>query len=258
MANKEDKFFEDDLFTTEYLGEIVDVNDSEYMGRCKIRVFGKFDHLSNEDLPFAFPILSNSFSGSDGSGRFSTPKKGNIVKVKFNNGNLYSPEYYAIQNLNPELQAELKKSYVNAHGLIWDNDENLKIYYTQAQGMIFTLKDSIINIKPDSSITIEHKDTKSIIELKGPNITITADAKIDISAQNQINENSNEINVTGLKTTLGPQPIFSNLSAEPMWQFLTALSTAVDAKWPVSPGVMAGLAATAQQASTSKTVKTSP
>lgn len=256
--NLEDKFYEDDLSTTEFLGEIIEVNDPEILGRCKIRVFGKFDELDNDSLPWAFPLRELSFSGTDGSGSFSAPKKGTIVKVKFNNGNLYFPEYYGIQNLNPELQEELKKSYPNSHSLVWDNDENLKIYYTQSQGLIITLKDSLINIKPDSSISIEHKDSKSMIELKGPSITITSDSRINMAANNRINQTSNEINIQGNKTTLGANPIFSTINAEPLFQFLLALSAAVDAKWPVSPGVMSNLATQAQQAATSKTVKNSP
>jgi hypothetical protein len=63
--------------------------------------------------------------------------------------------------------------------------------------------------------------------------------------------------VNGVKTELGAAPVFSNICAEPLWVFLKALAAATDAKWPPSPGVLSGLAATAEVASTSKTVKTS-
>lgn len=257
MSKQQDKLFEDDL-SEEYLGEVVDNTDSEFMGRCKVKVFGKFDTLTTDEMPWCFPVYDNQFGGDNGAGRISIPKVGTIVRVKFNNGNLYAPEYYAIQNLASSLQDTLKGDYQNFHSFGWDNDEQLKLYYAKNTGLLFHLKDSIINIKPDSSISIEHKDSRSSIELKGPNITITSDAKIDIVANNQINQNSNEINVTGTKTNLGANPIFSNINGEPLFQFLLALSQAVDAKWPLSPGVMASLATTAMQASISKTVKTTP
>jgi len=36
-----------------YLGEIVDINDPRKEGRARIKVFGLFDSIETEDIPWA-------------------------------------------------------------------------------------------------------------------------------------------------------------------------------------------------------------
>lgn len=256
MAEKEDIY--QDTLDDEYLGIVEDDQDPEFEGRCKIRVYSKFDATPLEDIPWASPTSNTKFGGQNGFGDISVPRKGTEVRVKFLNGNLYQPEYHIVQNINPELKEEIKNSYKNATSFVWDTDENFKIWYTQEKGFTISCKDSKIQIQKNSTILIEHKETQSMIELAGPNMTITTDANISVTAGSKVDIEAPEVNVTGQKTTIGPNPIFSAISAEPLWTFLNALASATDAKFPQSPGVMAGAAATAQQASTSKTVKTSP
>ena len=47
--------FQEELVGTEWMGIIVNTSDELFMGRCKVRVFEKFDEISDEDLPWAFP-----------------------------------------------------------------------------------------------------------------------------------------------------------------------------------------------------------
>ena len=37
-----------------FLGVVVDNKDPEFKARCKVRVFGVFDDVKDEDLPWAF------------------------------------------------------------------------------------------------------------------------------------------------------------------------------------------------------------
>ena len=53
-ANQKE-LFKDNLRDTHWLGEVVDITDPEMLGRCRIRVFGKFDLLAVEDIPWAIP-----------------------------------------------------------------------------------------------------------------------------------------------------------------------------------------------------------
>lgn len=119
---------------TEWLGVIVASDDNKnFDGRCKVRVFEKFDEIADEDLPWCFPVCSNIFSGGSGlgAGSFSYPRIGTLVRVKFNNGDIYHPEYSFIQNLNYQMIEELKQSYINSTVLLYDEDEDIKIMYTQ-------------------------------------------------------------------------------------------------------------------------------
>lgn len=242
-----------------YFGKVIINDDPERMGRCKVRVLGVFDELQDNDLPWSFPAYNSTFAGgaSKGYGSISVPKIDTIVRVKFENGDAYSPVYWSIPVVNDAMKAELNDSYLNSHVVTYDEDEKMKILYSPSIGLKYHLNGSHITINPDKSITIEHDATQSVIELNGSNITVVANNKIEATAPTKIEINSSNVHVNGVKTELGAAPVFSNICAEPLWVFLKALAAATDAKWPPSPGLLSSLAATAEVASTSKTVKTS-
>jgi hypothetical protein len=262
----------DNLEVTDWVGEVVDNNDPEFSGRCRVRVYGKLDGTNNmedpnsgfvipdDHLPWAYPAGSTIFGGGEkkGAGSLSVPKIGTKVKIRFSGGNLYAPEYVAVQDLNKAVIEEVKASYQNAHVLFYDEDEKAKIVYTPAKGLEIFHKDSHIVINPDSSITIEHKDTQSIIELVGSNINITANSAVNITANSKVQSEASECVLNGNSVTkLGPGPSYSAVLAEPLWVFLKMLASAVDAKLPSTPGVMTTQAASFEQLSTSKNVKLS-
>ena len=242
-----------------YFGKVIINDDPERMGRCKIKVLGVFDELLDNDLPWAFPAYNSTFAGgaSKGYGSISVPKLDTIVRVRFENGDAYSPVYWSIPVVNDAMKAELNDSYLNSHVVTYDEDEKMKILYSPSIGLKYHFNGSHVTINPDKSITIEHDATQSVIELNGSNITIVANNKIEATAPTKIEINSSNVHVNGVKTELGAAPVFSNICAEPLWVFLKALAAATDAKWPPSPGLLSALAATAEVASTSKTVKTS-
>ena len=259
---------EDNLEGTVWVGKIVDNKDPQFSGRCKIRVYGKFDGTVNmddptssylipdEDLPWANPANSAIFAGkSGGAGSLSVPKIGTVVKVQFN-GNIYTPEYIAIQDINSGLINEIKSSYDNANVLYYDEDENVKILYTQQGGLNIFAKDSHIAINPDSSITIEYKGTESIIELVGSTINITANSTVNVTSNSRVNITSSESILNGSDITkLGPAPTYSAVLAEPLWIFMKMMASAIDAKTPSTPGVLSSQASSFEQLSTSKNVK---
>jgi hypothetical protein len=167
-----------------YLGVVVDNKDPEFRGRAKIRIFGVFDDIEDSDLPWSHQRFEQSYGLGGGSGRMSVPKIGSVVHVQFNNGNYYSPEYKAVQELSSDLIEEIKTSYEGAHSLIYDGVENLKIYYTVEQGLVINLKESRINIKNDNSIVINHASTESLIEILENNINIASTNEVNIVAEN--------------------------------------------------------------------------
>ena len=242
-----------------YFGKVVINDDPERIGRCKVKVLGVFDELQDNDLPWAFPAYNMAFAGgeSKGYGYISVPKLDTIVRIRFENGDTYFPVYWSIPVANETMKSELNDSYLNSHVITYDEDENMKILYSPSIGLKYHFNGSHVTINPDKSITIEHDATQSVIELNGSNITIVANNKIEATAPTKIEINSSNVHVNGVKTELGAAPVFSNICAEPLWVFLKALAAAADAKWPPSPGVLSALAATAEVASTSKTVKTS-
>ena len=150
-------FSRDDLRNTSWLGEVVDIADPQKIGRIKVKVFGKFDELTNEDIPWAYPGNNISAGSADGGSFFSVPKLGSIVSIKFDNGNIYYPEYFFNQHLSQDARKEIENSYENAHIIVYDTvtDGKLKIFFTQEKGLMLDYKESQINIKPDKSIVIK-------------------------------------------------------------------------------------------------------
>jgi hypothetical protein len=256
MINKE--FIVEDNNDGHYLGVVVDPNDPEKSGRARIRIFGKFDDLKDDELPWAIQSGAPMFFGGNGAcGAFSTPRKGAVVGVDFNNGNIYSPEYYSIQEANPDMMNEISGSYENAHSIIYDTDENLKMFYTKEKGISIILKDSKINIANDNAITIEHSETKSIIELRGGVITMTSDSEINMTAGSRIKATAPEIWLDGKETKTGHVPAYKQVLGEPLFAFLKILSAAVDVKLFPTPSAMTSACATAEQLSLSDTCKVS-
>lgn len=240
-----------------YMGTVVDANDPLKEGRCRVRVHGLFDTLAVEDIPWANPGTKPAFFGKEGAGSISIPKNGALVVVRFDQGDIYSPEYEQLQELAKDLQEELKKEgeYLGSHFILWDGDEALKLWFTVGKGLTFENKESRINIAQDSKITIEHKETKSIIELEGPTINITANSTVDITATSEVRVTSSQVWLNGDFTRLGHSP-----STEPavmgnaVMTALKSLASAVDGKLPATPGLNAGVLAALEPNILSKTV----
>ena len=103
---------------------------------------------------------------------------------------MYAPEWTFIHNLNIQAVEEIQDSYPGSHIMIYDNDipdGGLKIYYTESKGLNIFFKSSQIIVNPDSSITIEHKESKSIIELIGDVINIVSTKEINVTADDTVN-----------------------------------------------------------------------
>ena len=188
--------YKSDLHNT-FLGEVMEVEDPLFKGRIKVKVFGKFDDIPLEDLPWSHPGM-NSTGGSDsGGGFFSVPKLGSIVSIKFDQGNIYHPEYFFNQEISDEVKTEVEASYPNAHVLVYDTvtEGSLKIFFTEAKGLMLDYKESQINIKPDKSIIIQNASGDGILEMlddgtmnitQANMINITTDADINVVCQNLI------------------------------------------------------------------------
>jgi len=121
-----------------------------------VRVFGKFDDLDVEDIPWCYPSVNTTGGSSTGSGFFSVPKLDSIVNVRFYNGNLYHPEYLNNQHISDDFIDQISDSYEGAHGIIYDTEEDLKLYYTRDDGWMQSYQDSVISIRPDNSIFMEY------------------------------------------------------------------------------------------------------
>lgn len=137
MNNNE--LFKDNLRDTHWLGEVVVNEDPLLKGRCRIKVFGKFDLIPDEFIPWASPM------NRDSVGSHHIPRVGDIVSVRFDNGNIYHPEYWFQVNQNQDLQKEVLEQSNEPHNvtsLIYDAERNLRIYHSPEDGLVITTADS--------------------------------------------------------------------------------------------------------------------
>ena len=176
-------YYKDNLKDTDWLGEVVDIEDPKELGRVRVKVFGKFDELENEFIPWARPSNGYSAGSISGTGTFSIPKIGSIVNVNFDNGNLYSPEYTYIQKISDELKSEIEgDNYQTAQSLIYDTDieGGLKIFYTEERGLMIKLGETMLNFSRDKKITITNKSDDEYADSNGNSIVIEPDGNLNI------------------------------------------------------------------------------
>lgn len=251
---KKPDFLTKDLFDEDWIGVVTNNKDPLFSGRCQIRVFRLFDDLNAENLPWAIPINSTIFAGN-GAGSLSVPKIGQIVRVQFNNGDIYAPEYSTIQNVDTELIETIKEDYEGTHVLLFDPDEELNVIYQRNLGFQVYYRESFIQISPDSMITIQHANQDSVIQLEGDKTYITTKNEVNISAGAKVEVTADEVIAAGNQTTkIGAPPYYHAVLAEVLFPLLQTMATSLDAKMPATPGVNVGLVQQAKQAATSKNV----
>ena len=236
-TKEQENFYEEKLLGTEWFGEIVDSNDPLKIGRCRIRVYEKFDNLKDDELPWASPVYSCDFAGgeSKGFGTFSYPKKGSIVRVSFNQGDIYHPEYYVVENINDKVKTTIEGSYENAQVIRLDEDEDLQIFYTKEKGLMIWHKESFVNIDKSKHITITHAGNPSKVEM--------SDGVIKITSDNKILNKSDYIYLDSPSVDVGTNADAGIVRWEDLKTYLTALNAIIDLKYPLSPAasqLMAG------------------
>lgn len=135
-----------------YLGVIVDVNDPLKQGRAKVRVFGVFDDLEVEDIPWAEPgTASEYFGGGKGGGAVSIPRLGTVVYCSFESENYYKIYFDIIKEFSPDLVEEMNEenSYEGFHSLIYDSEAQpgpLKLFYSRKKGLTFELGEAKVQL----------------------------------------------------------------------------------------------------------------
>jgi len=135
MANKEEELQSDNVRETHWLGEVVKNDDHLKLGRCKVKVYGKFDNLEDDAVPWATPM------NRDHVGAHSIPRVGDIVAVRFDNGNIYHPEYWFHIDQNKDLKADILEASGEAHNvvsLIYDSIRNVRVYHSPEDGLVIT------------------------------------------------------------------------------------------------------------------------
>ena len=253
----------EETFVSTYLGKVEDIDDPQYEGRCRVRVFSVFDDIPLEDIPWAVPASKSLFFGQDArGGSISIPKVGAIVKVQFAIGDIYSPEYIQIQEIGEDIKDQLRKGgnkYEGAHFILFDGDEEIKIWFDKQIGLQMELKKSFIRIDNETSnVIIEHKDDLSTIALEGNVIRIVSDSEVKITTGSKATVSAKTVHIDGQNTVLGPGSVQNSaVLGEPLFALLKIMASAIDLKMPASAGAISSTVEAAKPMVLSRSVTVS-
>jgi len=223
----------------EFLGRVVYNQDPTFSGRCKIMVFGLFDDLDPEKIPWFTPQNSSMFSSAKGYGTMSVPKMGAIVRVRFN-GNIYAGEYSGLQNMDPALIDEIKDDYQNTHVLAYDSDKDLLVLYQPMTGLKLWLAGSMVKIDADGSIQLKHRNNSNVVELNENKINITtvsdggtnSNGEINIAAGATVNITAPVVNVKSPSIALGKNAAAKAVKGEKLQAVLQEIAQELATKAP--------------------------
>jgi len=225
----------------DWIGIIVNTADPTFSGRCQVKVFGLFDNIDNKYMPWAIPAHSAIF-GATGGGSLSVPKVGQFVRVQFNNGDQYAPEYTAIQNVDNDLIQKIKNDYQGTHVLLHDADADLTVIYQPQSGFQIFHKESFFQITPDSLVTLSTPNGDSFIQMDGDTINVSTKNEVHVSAASVAEVVADEVRVIGSQTTkIGTGPYMHGVAGETLISLLSILASSLDAKLPSTPGVNVGI-----------------
>lgn len=227
--------------TKDYIGKVIYTDDTTFSGRCKIRVFGVFDELEDSFIPWFSPMNMNVFS-SYGGGNISIPKVGDVVRVKFNNSNIYSGEYSALQNIDPHLIEEIKDDYQGTHVLLYDADQELIVVFQPNSGLKASLRGSLIRIGADGIIQATHQNNTSVIEMTDSEINITtagSGSTINIYSANQVTLNAPKVSIDSNSVSVGNNAKYHAVKGEELQKVLKQIAIEIAAKTPQGSGLAA-------------------
>ena len=180
-------------YDNEYVGKVVDNDDGDMLGRCKIRVFGVFgDDVQDVDLPWALPI--DVRDGVD-CGSFIVPENASLVRVEFERGEINQPRYSKQMADYTNLPPEREDDYPNTMVLFKTPNNVLTINRTTG---------ALVYSNGDGDIKIDVNDTESNglnVEVSG-NVNLESDDNINISGKS-ITKNG----VAGITAPTGAGPL---------------------------------------------------
>lgn len=228
-----------------HLGEIVDIQDPLKLGRARVRVFGFFDDLEIQDIPWAEQISGLSFSSAKGNGNISIPRVGAIVNVQFDGSNYYKLFYEFEKESSPELLAEISDSYEGAQSIWYDveaknskGNTGLKLFFTQGEngkGLVLDFGGSQINFRMDSSTFITSNSG-----VPGANSIHIKDGKLSLGTENESkqpavlgnhNESALESLAARINDVMVALQVYSNAQ--------TAIVSAIPVFAPLAPALQA-------------------
>ena len=186
---------DDPRYTALYIGEVVDREDPEGLGRVRVRIPGLVDPAS----PWAFP-LGTVGGGSDRRGFFSVPEKGAEVGVLFHQGDVDHPFYLCGHWGKPNGKAEVPEP---ARDLPKEGAPDVRAFETKRFLLAFDDREG------KEAFVIKDKKSGDQVEFDGVamGITVKATSALVLKADGVVNIEGASVQINGRLVLPGPKPI---------------------------------------------------
>lgn len=178
-----------------YLGEVVDREDPESLGRVRVRIPG----LVEPSSAWAWP-LGTLGGGSDRRGFFSVPEKGAEVGVLFHQGDVDHPHYLCGHWGKPESEAEVPEP---VRGLSKEDAPMVRAFETGRFLLLFDDREG------KEAFVVKDKKSGDQVELdgKGMGITVKATSALVLKADGMVTIDAAVVQINGRLVMPGTKPI---------------------------------------------------
>ncbi len=178
-----------------HVGEVVDREDPEQLGRVRVRIPGLVEPAS----AWAWP-LGTVGGGSDRRGFFSVPEKGAEVGVLFHQGDVDHPHYLCGHWGKPEGQAEVPEP---VRGLPKEEAPKVRAFETERFLLLFDDREG------KEALVVKDKTSGDQIEFdgKGMGITVKATSALVLKADGMVTIDAAVVQINGRLVMPGTKPI---------------------------------------------------
>lgn len=192
---------------TYYKGIVVDNNDPEKMGRVRVQVWGIFDDIPVNHLPWCNP--EEHYMGST-MGSFVVPPNGAVVKVYFENNEIYNPVYTS------RVEDKNSLNFVSNPG---DDYPDTKVFFENDNGEFFKTNirtgQTVYRHSSGVIIMIDGKGNTTIsTKASGSSMFIESGGEINISAKASINIESDDHIFLGAKVICTDTPSMTKVKGD--------------------------------------------
>ncbi len=178
-----------------HVGEVVDREDPEGLGRVRVRIPGLIEPAS----AWAWP-LGTLGGGSDRRGFFSVPEKGAEVGVLFHQGDVDHPHYLCGHWGKPDGEAEVPEP---ARGLSKEDAPRVRAFETDRFLLSFDDREG------KEAFVVKDKTSGDQIEFdgKGMGITVKATSALMLKADGMVSIDAAVVQINGRLVMPGTKPI---------------------------------------------------
>lgn len=153
-----------------YRGVVVDNADPSKYGRVKINVFGVFDGIAIEHIPWAKPAMPVYRGAGTGYGYSAVPEVGSHVWCFFEVGDVYQPVFFASAPDGVHgLPAERETNYPTR--VVWKTKSGITMYIddTDLELSVSHPSGTVITIDSSGNVTL---DSVGNVIIKGSTVSI--------------------------------------------------------------------------------------